>query len=183
MPYNGNMTTEDRVLYFGYGANRDASMMAAILDRPASELVGHPLVLDNYALVVQRLDQIPESASTILRGSWDDDFVSYAAVRQEGSKLSGIAWELTQDELDRMNDWELTEFGWFSVNREAVTGPAGNSIEIVIQEIIDQPYDHIVDGATYDTWAISKDRLLAQAERARQEYDERFRDLETKNFS
>lgn len=151
------------VLYFGYGANRDRKMIAAILGKPESELVGHPALLDGHELGVQTLAQIPDdiahsapsptSPRALLKKAWGDDFSSYVIRQNPHAKVGGTVWELTQDEREKIRDWELIDFGWYEdCTAQAVTTD-GQTVDVVTERIgSEQPVDHIVDGLDYPTW-------------------------------
>lgn len=106
------MSSIEKILYFGYGANRDRRMMAAITGN--ENLVGRPGMLRRFVLCVQRLDQVPASPRAILEESWPSSFESYI-IRpgKENDWVTGTIWELTPLERDLVANWELIEFGWY----------------------------------------------------------------------
>lgn len=174
----------EKILYFGYGVTRDPQMMAAILAKSETELVGIPATLEGYKLVVQRLDQVPDtinhnapkpiSPRTILKGSWGNDYVSYEIWQESEGKVSGTVWELTPDERERIRDWELNDFGWHEECEGRAFDAEGNAINVIAERIIsDQAYDHEVDGINYETWLDAPEKFMVVAEKARREYDER----------
>jgi hypothetical protein len=173
-----------KVLYFGYGANRDARMITAITGKPESELVGHPAVLEGYTLAVQRLDQIPDTISPdapirispqqLLREVWGEDFESYVIKASPNGKVNGTVWELTEDERERVRDWELLDFGWYHDVEGRVRLDDGSEIAVVTEALDDyQQIDREVDGMNYETWVIPAQYLEREAVRTRGEYDER----------
>jgi len=175
-----------KVLYFGYGANRDPKMIAAIVGKPESELVGRPATLEGYSLGVQRLDQIPDitipkapapiSARDLLKESWDETFTSYVIKQDREGKVSGTIWELTPDERERIRDWELIDFGWYEDCEGLAKTPEGEEIPIITERLgSGQQIDREVDGIHYETWLNDPARFEIVAEKARQEYDERLK--------
>ncbi|TAH32885.1 gamma-glutamylcyclotransferase [Candidatus Saccharibacteria bacterium] len=179
----------DTVLYFGYGANRDAAMIARVLGKAESELVGYPGVLDGYELAIQRLDQVPDSVSptapvrisprNLLQESWSSDFRSYGIRRNPASKVAGTVWELTPDERERIRDWELIDFGWYEDCEGTATMADGREVRVTTERLGDtQPIERIVDGMQYETWLCDPAKMERAAQKARREYDERMRSPE-----
>lgn len=151
----------EKVLYFGYGANRDPKMMGWITGN--TELKGKPAVLKGYRLVVQRLDQIPDeildtapvsySARDMIVANWPDSFTSYTIKEDPEGEVHGTLWELTQQDRDLVRDWELIDFGWYKDRRVKVTTEDGQELEVQTEGIGDgQEYDREVDGTNYETW-------------------------------
>lgn len=179
----------NKVLYFGYGANRDARMIAAILGKPVEQLVGRPAVLQDYQLGVQGLNQIPDtvmpnapepiSPRQILKNVWGDGFESYVIEYRPGSKVSGTIWELTPEERERVRDWELLDYGWYEdCEGKAITAD-GDEIDVVTERIReDQVLGREVDGMNYETWLADPERFEAIAKRSMLEYDERMAESE-----
>lgn len=173
-----------KVLYFAYGANRDARMIAAITGVPAEELVGHPAVLQDYQLGIQGLEQIPDivlpdapapiSPREMLRSGWGDGFESYVIEHRTGSKVSGTIWELTPEQRERVRDWELLDYGWYEDCEGKAITQNGDEIDVVTERIReDQVIGREVDGMNYETWLADPEKFEEIAERARLEYDER----------
>ncbi len=178
------MSENETVLYFGYGANRDPQMIAAILGRPAKELVGQQAVLEGYRLAIQRLDQVPDtvlpkapapiSPRALLKECWDDDFKSYVALADPEGKILGTIWEMTRDERERVRDWELVDFGWYVDYEGYAVTAEGARVPIIGERLGDgQTVDHEVDGMDYETWLQDPEKFKIIAEKARREYDER----------
>ncbi len=144
-------------------------------------LDGKAALLDGYDLVVQRLDQVPESIQPILRRSWGDNFESYNVVSGEGT-IRGIRCKITQDQWNRLNDWEFGEFGWFVPKEVQIRDQETGQIEKIVTFVMGegQAYDRKVDGLNYDPFLMPREKTLEVASKARQLYDERSR-LEGKN--
>ncbi len=94
---------ENKILYFGYGANSRKEMMEAITGN--KNLIGKPAVLSGFTLCIQRLDQVldtilpsapvPISPRKILDESWGNTFTTYMIKPKEDSEVEGTVWELT----------------------------------------------------------------------------------------
>lgn len=174
----------ENVKYFGYGANRDPKMIAAILGMAEADVKGTPAFLEGYDMAVQRLDQVPDSVSPtapanisprdLLMESWGEDFLSYVIMPNPEGRVSGVIWELTSDERERMRDWELVDFGWYEDCEGTARTANGQVILVMSQRLgIQQSVDHIVDGLNYETWLDSPAKFIEVAEKARREYDSR----------
>ncbi len=179
----------NKVLYFGYGANRDARMIAAILGKPAEQLVGRPAVLQDYQLGVQTLEQIPDtvmpnapepkSPRQILRNVWGEGFESYVIEYHPGCKVSGTVWELTPEERERVRDWELFDYGWYEDCEGKAISEDGSEIDVITEKTRnDQVLDREVDGMDYETWLADPVKFEYIAKRVRQEYDTRLAESE-----
>lgn len=169
----------ETVFYFGYGANRDAKMIAAIVGTPESELVGRPGLLEGYELGVQSLAQIPDgiissapspiSPRQLLQTTWGEGFTSYVVRQDPHTKVSGTIWELSQDERNKIRDWELIDFGWYEDCNGRATTQDGQSIDVVTERIsAEQAVDHLVDGMAYPTWLNEPHKFIEVAEHARE---------------
>lgn len=174
----------EKVLYFGYGANRDAKMIAAITGKAESELVGKPATLEGYSLYVQKLDQVPDVLSPtapykitprqILRGGWGGVFESYVIKPDAEGQVTGTLWELTPLERERVRDWELLDFGWYHDVEGRVKLGDGTEIDVFTEALDDsQEIDREVDGKNYETWLLPPEKFAEIAAKARREFDER----------
>lgn len=173
---------ESKVLYFGYGANRDQKMMEWITG--TKELKGTPAVLKGYKLVVQRLDQIPDlalsaapapfSAREMVVMNWPEDFTSYTIKEDPEGEVHGTLWELSPQDRDLVRDWELIDFGWYKDLKVTVKTEDGRELEVQTEGIGDgQEYDREVDGSNYETWLNPPAEFERIATKSRQEYFER----------
>ncbi|MGB4759555.1 MAG: hypothetical protein WBP26_05885 [Candidatus Saccharimonadales bacterium] len=175
----------EMVNYFGYGANRNSRMIAAITGRAASGLAGRAAVLQDFNLCVQNLGQIPnvvvgtapapKTPREIIRANWGGDFLSYGIKPAEGGKVAGTIWWLTPEERERIRDWELIDFGWYEdTSGIATTNDGREPLEVVTERLrSSQDVAEVVDGLNYETWLAPAEKFEAIASIARQEYDAR----------
>jgi hypothetical protein len=174
----------ERIAYFGYGANRDPRMMGWILGQDPDTLTGYLASLDGYGLAIQRLDQVPDkvvqsapiprSARDLLKENWDEDFMSYVIFPSPGDKVSGVMWELTPEDRERVRDWELIDFGWYEDVEVSVRDSAGDEHTVVTERLgSGQEFAHEVYGTRYVTWLNDPEKFRVVAEKAAREYDER----------
>lgn len=174
---------ENKVLYFGYGANRALEMMASITGN--KNLVSRPAILTGYTLCVQRLDQIPDTVSPgspapisprqLLKESWPDTFESYIIKPgKREDKILGVVWELTPEERELVREWELIDFGWYQDMEIQVKTQDGQKVVVQTEGLReDQEVDREVNGANYETWLNKPEDFARVAEKARREYFER----------
>jgi hypothetical protein len=172
------------VRYFGYGANRDPKMIAAITGKKVSELSGQPGVLLDFDIAVQALDQVPDvvaedspvpkSPREMVKKNWPESFTSYVIQHAIGGRVAGTIWELTPDDRERVRDWELIDFGWYQDTVGVAEAADGTRVDIVTEQLgPGQQVSYAVDGMNYSTWLNSVEDFEAIAAIARQEYDER----------
>jgi hypothetical protein len=173
---------EKKILYFAYGANMDGGMIKAITGN--DHLVGRPAILEGFKLGVQRIDQVPRDVEVSLRNTWGDDFKTYVIYPEEGAKVKGTVWELSQLERKAVQNWELVEdevgprLAWYKQTFVSqVITPDGAVIEDLETEILGdgQEIDSAiaVDSLDYnpylmrpeDMWRIAEDDLKAFLER------------------
>lgn len=178
---------EDKVLYFGYGANRDTRMMAAITGN--DKLEGKPGVLKEFKLCIQRLDQVPDDISPtapvpisprkILENNWPSDFTSYIIKEDPQSEVHGTIWELTEEERALVADWELVEFGWYKYIEAKAIDHNGQAVSVRTEGLREgQQVDAEVDGMNYETWLNPPEDFVRVATRSCKDYYERKRNSE-----
>ncbi len=173
---------EQKILYFGYGANRDPKMMEWITGN--KNLIGKPGILKGYALCVQRLDQIPDTVSPtapapyslspreiVINGGWPESFESYTVKKDPQGEVFGTIWVLTPQDRELVRDWELIDFGWYKDISTKVQTADGQVLEIQTEGVReDQEFDREVDGKNYETWLQLPEDFERIATRSRQEY-------------
>ncbi len=159
------------IFYFGYGANKDPDMIAAIIGRKPE---GEPAILEGWELCIQEWTDIPEKPREILvRAGWDEKFRSYSIRRAEREQVAGTLWELTQEEREGVADWELIEFGWYERAEVAVQTREGQTARAQT-EVVDKPgIEKAADGINYETFLNRREDMLRVAESARRQYLER----------
>ncbi|MBI4089358.1 MAG: hypothetical protein HY424_01465 [Candidatus Levybacteria bacterium] len=174
---------EQKILYFGYGANSQREMMEAITGN--RNLVGQPGVLKGFKLCVQRMDQVPDSVSPnspvpvspkqIIKDNWPDSFETYIIKPgDDADRVVGTVWELTPLERELVRDWELVDFGWYKdIKGKAVTQDV-KEINIETEGLReDQQIDREVDGKDYKPFLNPLADFQRVAEKSRKEYFER----------
>jgi hypothetical protein len=93
------------IQYFGYGSLRNRRFIKEIIGRDPG--VGRSAIIRGYQLGFQSLRQIPADVSAQLRSIWGEAFKAYTLIKGNGV-VSGVVWELTQDELLRLEQWNFS---------------------------------------------------------------------------
>lgn len=178
---------EKKILYFGYGANRDPKMMEWITGN--KNLVGTQGVLKGYRLCVQRLDQVPDSVFStapvnvspkeILEESWKEDFETYIIKPDANSEVAGTIWELSSQDRELVREWELIDFGWYKDMKGKAVTKDGKEMDVQTEGLREgQGIDKEVHGKDYPPFLNKLEDFQRVAEKARREYFERQRTKE-----
>lgn len=164
---------EQKILYFGYGANSQREMMEAITGN--KNLVGQPGVLRGFKLCVQKMNQVPESVKKILKESWPDSFETYVIkLGNETDEVVGTIWQLTPLERELVRDWELVDFGWYKDMKGKAITSDGKEVEIQTEGLKEgQETDREINGSNYEPFLNRLEDFQRVAEKARKEYLER----------
>ena len=154
-------------------------MMAYILGRPETDLLGEKAVLPGYSLGIQHLEQTPDkpspklpkstSVQDLLRKNWGDNFRSYALFPNPLGKVSGMLWSLNSKDLGLIRHWELVNYGWYEEIKVSVKTQDGKKHQATTVRIQKgQDLEQIIDDDQYRAWlqeqelykiATSKSRL------------------------
>ena len=173
----------DKVLYFGYGANRQPEMMEAITGN--TNLIGRQAILKGFKLCVQRMDQVPDSVfpgspapispKKILKESWPDNFKTYMIKPGgEADEVMGTIWELSPLERELVRDWELVDFGWYKDMKGKAGTLDGQIFDVQTEGLRDgQEVDREIDEENYKPFLNPLSDFQRVAEKSRREYLER----------
>lgn len=174
---------ENKVLYFGYGANSQREMMEAITGN--KNLVGKPGILRGFKLCVQRMDQIPDSVfpnspapvspKQIIKENWPDSFETYMIKPADVTdEVMGTIWELTPQERELVRDWELVDFGWYKDMKGRAETLDGQTVNVQTEGFREgQEVDREIDGEDYKPFLNPLTDFQRVAEKSRKEYLER----------
>jgi hypothetical protein len=180
------MSSQETLLYAGYGANSDPFMIEAIIGQ-APVFLGSVAIKD-VELCVQRMEQtpsviaegspVPLSVRDILEddGNWgkDSGFETYAIRRKQGSVVIGSLFELTPVQRALIAEWEMIEFGWYAPMEVVVRREDVSEVTAQTEGLGDgQEIDRVVDGQNYPTYLNNPEKMHTIAEKTRQEYYER----------
>lgn len=179
---------ENKILYFGYGANSQREMMGAITWN--QNLVGQPGTLKGFKLCIQKLNQVPDtvfpaspipiSPKKILEESWHDNFETYIIKPgEETDEISGTVWELTPLERELVRDWELVDFGWYKDLKGKAITKDSQEVDVQTEGLREgQEVDREVNGISYEPFLNRLEDFQRVAQRSREEYFERLKTKE-----
>jgi hypothetical protein len=95
---------QNKIYFFGYGANRDAQKISKVLGKTPIYHIGAEL--EGYQLVYQTLDQIPDPPRKLLEAAWGNTFKAYT-INQGSGVVGGVVWEFEPEDLVVMKKWEF----------------------------------------------------------------------------
>lgn len=160
---------DQKILYFGYGANSQREMMEAITGN--RNLKGQPAVLKGYALCVQKLSQVPDLVKKNLQESWGDSFETYIIKPDPNGEVAGTIWELSPDERELVRDWELIDLGWYKDMVGKAVIEDGTEIDVQTEGLREgQRIDREVRGKYYPPFLNNLKDFKRIAEQSRREY-------------
>jgi hypothetical protein len=134
--------------FFGYGLLRDRSIIKEIIGRDPG--TGRPAIIRGYELVYQVLSQIPEKVRQKLEQAWGSNFKAYTLRRGAGI-VTGVIWEITDQELEKIKAWEFVGM-WREAVNDTVTTSDGEQISIAIIKAPDeQLFEEKINGLQYET--------------------------------
>ena len=177
------MQNNEIIYYFGYGTNKDLSMMQHMVGR--NDLYGEAGVLLDYELAIQSFDQIrgeiiggsptPVSPRQIIEEGFDNTFELFVARPKKGAKCHGTIWHLTPLEFELTREWELVDFGMYEDAEGVAINEKGEEFNVVTQALINKPddVDRIIEGSDYQAYLVPEDKILAKADQVREGYYKR----------
>ncbi len=169
-----NQAGEDKLTVFLTATLSSDDLMRELTGKPIQDR--KDAILPGYDLVIQNIKQIPAGAQRLVRNSgWGDDFRSYNLTPGEGS-IRGYKCIVTRDQWERLKDWDLVDFGWFTEKEvKIITDPETNQEERVLSIVMGegQDYERKVDGYDFDPFLMPEEDTIKAAQRVRSEYDKR----------
>ena len=155
-----------QVMFFGYGGNRNRDKIKHVIKRDPGLGIGS--IVEGYKLGTQNLNQIPSPASDLLRKIWGNQFMAYT-LRKGSGIVSGILWEINDQELDLIKEWEFIG-AWRELEKVKVKTSDGNEIDAITEKVSDiHPISSFVDGLNYTEFKLV-DLQKAQEEQQKDFY-------------
>lgn len=139
----------DTVLFFGYGTYRDREKIKRIIGKDPGE--GEDAVLEGYDLLIQTLDQIPQTARKILEKAWGEKFRAYT-IREGKGIVIGKIWKLDTTDIEKIKDWEFMNGSeqWRELIAVTVKSKNGETFSVVTEKALDSQYTkETVNGLEY----------------------------------
>jgi hypothetical protein len=146
----------DKILFFGYGANRDKKRIEDILR--ASGLIGEDLKLeggygarvDGNVLAIQNLQQIPERIRETLLKVWGANFRAYT-IKPGTGQVAGVLWGLNEKQFEVLKAWEHDGVWREFVEVEIITTDQHKLKAFTDKVIDDNNITQLVDGLNYES--------------------------------
>lgn len=175
------MNNKQIIKYFGYGSNKDLDMMIHMVGRKdlkgeAGKLFGYELCIqkiENIRNIVPKPDILPLSPRDIIRKGFGDSFELYMSRPKADGVIYGTIWDLTPEEINRVKNWELVDFGMQEEVNAMAMDSKGNMIQVETQAVIDPPaeIDRVVtDLENYPSYIAPRDKMLEIADVALADY-------------
>jgi hypothetical protein len=146
----------EKILFFGYGANRDKKRIEDILR--ASGLTGEDLKLeggfgarvDEMVLAIQNLQQIPETVRETLLKVWGGSFRAYT-IKPGVGQIAGVLWGLNQKQFEALKAWEHDGV-WREFIEVEITTTDQHKLKAFTDKAINtDDVIQVVDGLNYET--------------------------------
>jgi len=139
-----------KILFFGYGANKDTNRLKEILGKYPEG--GQGAVLESYNLAIQNLNQIPPTARQILKKIWGDNFHAYT-IRKGNGFVEGRVWLIEEEDLEKIKQWEFVgEDNWREIATVEVANSEGKKMSVMTEKSRDSYLvEKIIDGLNYET--------------------------------
>jgi hypothetical protein len=157
----------ENIFYFGYGANRNASMMKAIVGRVPD---GFEAQVSGFDLCIQTWNEMSETVQKFLTPSWTKKFRSYVLRPSNDSShvVHGHIWRLTRKERKLIDNWEMTNV-WYNIFVLSVC-ENDKCAHVEIQVVYDTNIKKTVNGKRYRTFLNSPRKMLKVASQCRRNF-------------
>lgn len=152
--------------YFGYGAMRDYDVVKAVIGRGPS---GTKATLKGYELIIQRLPDVPPALKHGLERTWGPGYGAYRIrLGDDNSHVTGVAWEINEEELGLIKNWEGNGV-WTQTIEEEVFTYEGSYVKAVSDAVSGESTGGVILGS-YFTFLNEKEKVVAVAEEERINY-------------
>lgn len=157
---------DKKMKYFGYGTNRSAAMMNAIIGRKPK---GFLAKLEAYELCIQTWEELSKNVrkkADILRSKLKSGFRTYYIRPKKGSVVIGKIWYITRKERELIKNWEF----WYKPINVKVVLNKGKVVKAET-EIINNtiPYQ-VIKNINYPLFLNKRKILFEVALKARERY-------------
>jgi len=157
------------VAYFGYGANADEEMMAAITGRNGI-IPADSAVLEGYQLCIQKFDEMPEKVQSILSAHWTPEFRSYTIKKGDG-EVGGTIWYLTEQERELVKNWEIVGLWYQAETVSPYNYTTGRRTPVETERLADGgKAQEVVSGSYYNRFLNDKSKMLEVTTLVRKEF-------------
>ena len=167
-----------KIKYFGYGTNSDKGMMAHMvgnknLKGEKGKLLGFELCiqkLKHIRNIVPKSSPIDKSPRELIRKNFDNKFELYIARPKQDGEIFGTIWELSEEELSLVKEWELVDIGMQEEVQAIAINSKGKLVNVETQALMKPPaeIDRVVKGKDYPAYIVSKEKMLKVADDSRE---------------
>lgn len=165
--------SDNKIPYFGYGANKTPQMMGAIVGKVPKNSI--PIHLEDYELVVQGPNQFSKEVRAIVGIHRSPEevatFSTYAIRPKAGETVLGTLWFLTPLERELVDNWELNNGLWYTktdVSIKVLADTITASTEIIDDPSL-TPASEMFDKEP-PAFLNDEDRMIEVANIVREEY-------------
>lgn len=138
---------DDKVLFFGYGANRSRSKITQIIGHDPGEAVG--AIVEDFKLGIQVVNQVPQQLQEILTSVYGHQFKAYTLTPGEGI-VAGVIWAFNKEDLEKLKEWEFIGV-WREIVEVRATIFDNTTVKVLTEKSMNQfPITETVDGLLYD---------------------------------
>jgi len=157
---------QDKIYFFGYGANRDVQKIGKILGKTPVSCTG--AILEGYSLFYQKLEQIPDPAKGFLRSAWGEDFKAYT-INPGSGITAGVIWEITKEDLEIIKKWEFDGIWRQVINIEIKTFEGKKLSAFTDKAINSNDCAGFYDGLNYPNNLNNQEGIVSEAEVAKED--------------
>lgn len=170
---------KDLIAYFGFGTNRDLSMMQHMIGR--KKIKGEHGRLIGYEITIQKSKQfrteIPKTSpypvsprNLILRG-WGPKFEMFTSRPNVTGVAYGTIWYITQEELELVREWEIVDYGCQEDAFGIAVTKTGKLVKVITQSFLKPAkISRVIRGDKYASYIWNKKAMLKRADEIRIEY-------------
>lgn len=166
-----------KIKYFGFGTNCDKDMMAHMVGN--NNLKGEKGKLLGFELCIQKLKHIrnivpksspiDKSPRELIGKNFDNEFELYIARPKQNGEIFGTIWELSEEELSLVKEWELVDIGMQEEVQAIAINSKGKLLNVETQALMKPPaeIDRVVKDKDYPAYIVSKQKMLKVADDSR----------------
>jgi hypothetical protein len=145
-----------KILFFGYGANRDKKRIEEILRASGLENDdlkvegGFGARVDNMLLAIQNLQQVPDEMRATLLKVWGTNFRAYT-LKPGNGQVAGVLWGLNEKQFEALKAWEHDGAWREFIEVEIITTDQHKLKAFADKALDDSKFVQMVDGLNYES--------------------------------
>ncbi len=139
-----------KILFFGYGANRNKNKISQITGENPGDGIG--AILEGHRLAFQTLKQIPPPVNKFLEKVWGLHFKAYT-IRKGKGIITGVIWQLSEDGFSKIKEWEFIGL-WRELVEIKVRTTDDISLTVLTEKAPEShPITEFIDGLLYNEFS------------------------------